>query len=140
MEQVHRAIHEAVLDTGPKQLAHLMGMSHTALLNRSNPNDDSHRLTLEQFLQILVHSKNSEPLEFLASALGYALVPLAPLESKSLFDSLLDLVAESGDICRAVRDAMAGGRVTKNEKKQIHKGICHVRQSLLALEQSVKAA
>ncbi|WP_350318950.1 phage regulatory CII family protein [Pseudomonas sp. efr-133-R2A-59] len=55
MEQVHRAIHEAVLEAGPKKLAHLMGMSHTALLNRSNPNDDSHRLNLEQFLQILVH-------------------------------------------------------------------------------------
>lgn len=69
MEQVHRAIHEAVLEAGPKQLAHLMGMSHTALLNRSNPNDDSHRLNLEQFLQILVHSKNVEPLELLANTL-----------------------------------------------------------------------
>lgn len=25
MDQVHRAIHEAVLEAGPKQLAHLMG-------------------------------------------------------------------------------------------------------------------
>ncbi|SDA85595.1 hypothetical protein SAMN03159443_03752 [Pseudomonas sp. NFACC15-1] len=32
-----------------------MGMSHTALLNRVNRNDDSHRLNFEPFLQILVH-------------------------------------------------------------------------------------
>ncbi|SFW49737.1 MULTISPECIES: phage regulatory CII family protein [Pseudomonas] len=50
MEQVHR---EAVLEAGPKQLAHLMGMNHTASLNRVNRNDDSHRLNVEQFLQIL---------------------------------------------------------------------------------------
>lgn len=83
MEQVHRAIHEAVLEAGPKQLAHLMGMSHTALFNRSNPNDDSHRLNLEQFLQILVHSKNPEPLQLLACALGYELVPLVPGKNRS---------------------------------------------------------
>ncbi|AKV07896.1 Rha family transcriptional regulator [Pseudomonas fluorescens NCIMB 11764] len=140
MEQVHRAIHEAVLDAGPKQLAHLMGMSHTALLNRSNPNDDSHRLNLEQFLQILVHSKNPEPLQLLASALGYELVPLVKPEGKSLVQALVHMAAESGDVSRAVHDAMADGRVTQIEKAGIQKEIGHVRQSLLVLEESVKAA
>lgn len=140
MEQVHRAIHEAVLEAGPKQLAHLMGMSHTALLNRSNPNDDSHRLNLEQFLQILVHSKNVEPLEHLASTLGYALVPQARPASKNLIEALVHLAAEYGDVSRLVHDALADGRISPFEKANIQKEIGHVRQSLLVLEESVKAA
>jgi hypothetical protein len=140
MEQVHRAIHEAVLEAGPKQLAHLMGMSHTALLNRSNPNDDSHRLNLEQFLQILVHSKNPEPLQLLANALGYALVPQVKPDGVSLVQALVHLAAESGDVSRAVHDAMADGRVTQIEKAGIQREVSHVRQSLLVLEESVKAA
>lgn len=140
MEQVYRAIHEAVLEVGPKQLAHLMGMSHTALLNRSNPNDDSHRLNLEQFIQILVHSKNPEPLELLAGALGYVLVPQVKPKGKSLVEALADLAAESGDVSRAVHDAMSDERVTQIEKAHIQKEIGHVRQSLLVLEESVRAA
>ncbi|WP_306287116.1 phage regulatory CII family protein [Pseudomonas sp. MD195_PC81_125] len=140
MEQVHRAIHEAVLDAGPKQLAHLMGMSHTALLNRSNPNDDSHRLNLEQFLQILVHSNNPEPLQQLANALGYELVPRVRPEGVSLTQALVHLAAESGDVSRAVHDALADGRVSQIEKAGIQKEIGHVRQCLLVLEESVKAA
>jgi hypothetical protein len=140
MEQVHRAVHEAVLDAGPKHLAHLMGMSHTSLLNRSNPNDDSHRLNFEQFLQILVHSKNPEPLQVLANALGYELVPVNKPEGKTLIEALIHLAAESGDVQRSVHDAITDGHISQHEKAQIHKEIRHVRESLLVLEESVKAA
>jgi hypothetical protein len=68
------------------------------------------------------------------------LVPLVKPDGKSLVQALVHMAAETGDVSRAVHDAMADGRVTQIEKAGIQKEIGHVRQSLLVLEESVKAA
>jgi hypothetical protein len=140
MEEVHRAIHETVLEAGPKTLAHLMGMSHTALLNRSNPNDDTHRLTIEQFLQVLVHSNDMRALKALAAEFGYDLVPREQVRSQNLTGALLQMSAEVADVTRAVADALADGRVSQTEKQAIKRELLGARESLDVLEASVKVA
>ena len=140
MEEVHRAIHETVLDAGPKQLAHLMGMSHTNLLNRSNPNDDTHRLNVEQLLQIMLHSQDKRILAALAHEFGFELVAKQPVKSTGLQAAVLHMHDEIADVTKAVVEALEDGHVSSFEKSAIRKEIAEVRQSLDVLEESVKVA
>lgn len=140
MEEVHRAIHEALLEACPKKIAHKMGTSHTSLLNRANPNDDTHRLNVEQFLQILVHTEDMRPLRALAAAFGFDLVAKEKPDSKQLVTALMDMAAEAADVTRAVHDAIADGHVSSFERASIHKEIGEVRRAMDVLEESVKVA
>lgn len=140
MEDIHRAIHEALLDAGPKQIAHLMGTSHTNLLNRANPNDDTHRLNVEQFLQILVHTQDMRPLAALAAAFGFNLVAKEGAEAVNLSAAVLHMHAEVADVTKAATAALDDGRVSQVEKAMIRREITGVRESLDVLEASVQVA
>ena len=68
MDDFLKAIHDAVIDAGAKDLARKMGCSHVALLQRANPNSPDHRMNVEQLFQVLVHSGDMRPLVALAAA------------------------------------------------------------------------
>jgi hypothetical protein len=121
MEEFHRALHDTVLEAGPKTLAHLMGMSHTSLLNRSNPNDDTHRLNIEQFLQILVHSNDVRALRVLAGEMGFELVPRKVQPSGCLTQATLSMASEAADVTKAAIDAMGDGVITRMEVGRIER-------------------
>lgn len=140
MEEVHRAIHETVLDAGPKQLAHAMGMSHTNLLNRCNPNDDTHRLNVEQLLQIMLHSKDGRILAAMAHEFGFELVAKQPVKSTSLQAAVLHMHDEIADVTKAVVEALEDGHVSQHEKQQIKRSIGEAQASMDVLLASVKAA
>ena len=140
MEEIHRAIHETVLDAGPKQLAHLMGMSHTNLLNRSNPNDDTHRLNVEQLLQIMLHSQDNRILAAMAQEFGFELVAKQPVKSTGLQAAVLHMHDEIADVTKAVGEALEDGHVSQHEKQQIKRAIGEASASLDVLRESVKAA
>ena len=137
MEEVHRAVHETVLEAGPKQLAHQMGTSHTSLLNRANPNDDSHRLNFEQFLQILVHSKDMRPLAALAAEFGFELVAKDKPAAQGLAQAFVHMSAEIADVTRAVADALSDGHISGSERREITKELGEARHSLDGLEASL---
>jgi len=140
MEEVHRAIHETVLDAGPKQLAHAMGMSHTSLLNRCNPNDDTHRLNVEQLLQIMLHSQDKRILAALAHEFGFELVAKEPVKSTALQSAVLHMHSEVADVTRAVTAALEDGHVSQTEKALIKREIGEAQRSLNVLIESVKVA
>lgn len=138
MDEVLRAVHETVLDAGPKELAHRMGTSHTSLLNRVNPNDDTHRLNLEQFLQILALSGDMRPLAALADAFGYELVAKEKPAAQELTSALLHMSAEVADVTRAVTDALDDGRVSQIERQKILREAGEARHSIDVLVEAVK--
>lgn len=140
MEEVHRALHETVLEAGPKTLAFLMGMSHTSLLNRSNPNDDTHRLNFEQFLQILVHSNDVRALRAIADLLGYDVIPKQPARQQNLTSALVHMNAEVADVTRTVANALADGHLNSIERASITREADQAIESLHSLKAAVKAA
>lgn len=140
MEEIHRAIHETVLDAGPKQLAHMMGVSHTSLLNRSNPNDDSHRLTFEQVLQILATSNDFRVLHAMADAFGFQVVAKQAAQPKGLQAAVLHMHDEIADVTKAVVEALEDGHVSQVEKQQITRSIAEASTALDVLSASVEAA
>lgn len=56
MEDFLRATQSAVLDHEAKTLAAKMGVPHVSLLQRANPDNDAHHLTIEHLFGILLHT------------------------------------------------------------------------------------
>lgn len=140
MEDIHKAVHDTLLDGGPKQVAHLMGVSHTGLLNRANPNDDTHRLHFDQVLQIIWHTKDPRVVAAMAGLLGFDLVPRNEAPARPVQSSLNEVVAEFGDVARTVHDALEDNVLTSLERRQISKHAKELIEAVQGLIASAKQA
>lgn len=140
MEQFLRACHDAVKDAEPKRLASQMGLPHVSLLQRANPDNDAHKLTINHLYQILLHTQDMRPLAALAAEFGFTLVAKEGAEAVNLSVAVLHMHAEVADVTKAVTAALDDGRVSQVEKAMIRREITGVRESLDVLEASVQVA
>ncbi|WP_248920480.1 phage regulatory CII family protein [Pseudomonas entomophila] len=140
MDEFLRATQSAVLDGEAKVLASKMGVPHVSLLQRANPDNDAHRLTIEHLFGILLHTGDMRPLAALASEFGFDLVPKVAPEPTGLTASLINVGKEVADLTIAVHNALEDEHVSAFEKGQIKVEIEHVRQSLDVMASSVRVA
>lgn len=140
MEDFLRACQAAVLDNEAKALAAKMGVAHVSLLQRANPDNDAHHLTIEHLFGILLHTGDMRPLIALANEFGYDLAAKTAPAPKALTTSLINLGKEVADLTIAVHEALDDNHVSPIEKASIRKELGHVRQSLDVMEASVKVA
>lgn len=140
MDEFLRACQSAVLDNEAKVLAGQMGVPHVSLLQRANPDNDAHHLTVEHLFGILLHTCDMRPLAALADQFGFELVRKEAPAPQALTASMMHVGKEIADLTLAVHSALDDGRVTQIEKQAIRKEIEHVRHELDVMEQSVKAA
>ena len=140
MEDFLRACQSAVLDNEAKALAAKMGVSHVSLLQRANPDNDAHHLTIEHLFGILLHTGDMRPLMALANEFGFDLVSKSVPEPQALTKSLINVGKEVADLTIAVHEALDDNHVSTFEKSLIRQEINHVRQSLDVMDSSVKAA
>ncbi|RMP22176.1 Prophage PssSM-02, c2 family phage regulatory protein [Pseudomonas coronafaciens pv. atropurpurea] len=59
MENFLRSCQSAVLENEAKSLAAKMGVAHVSLLQRANPDNDAHHLTIEHLFGILLHTEGT---------------------------------------------------------------------------------
>jgi hypothetical protein len=140
MDEFLRACQSAVLGNEAKVLAGQMGVPHISLLQRANPDNDAHHLTIEHLFGILLHTGDMRPLAALADQFGFDLVKKEVPAPKALTASMMHVGKEIADLTLAVHSALDDGRVTQIEKQAIRKEIEHVRHELNVMEQSVKVA
>lgn len=140
MEDFLRACQSAVLDNEAKALAAKMGVSHVSLLQRANPDNDAHHLTIEHLFGILLHTGDMRPLAALANEFGFDLISRSSPEPQVLTKSLINVGKEVADLTIAVHQALDDEHVSSFEKSLIRQEINHVRQSLDVMDASVKAA
>lgn len=140
MEDFLRATQSAVLDHEAKTLAAKMGVPHVSLLQRANPDNDAHHLTIEHLFGILLHTGDMRPLEALAEAFGFELVAKERSKSEQLSTAVLHMHAEVADVTRAVTAALEDGHVSQTEKALIKREIGEAQKSLDVLIESVKVA
>ena len=140
MDEFLRACQSAVLDNEAKVLAGQMGVPHVSLLQRANPDNDAHHLTIEHLFGILLHTHDMRPLKVLANEFGFDLVAKTAPAPKALTTSLISLGKEVADLTIAVHEALDDNHVSPLEKASIRKELGHVRQSLDVMEASVKVA
>lgn len=140
MEDFLRACQSAVLDNEAKALAAKMGVPHVGLLQRANPDNDAHHLTVEHLFGILLHTGDMRPLLALANEFGFDLAAKSAPEPQALTKSLINVGKEVADLTIAVHEALGDDHVSTFEKSMIRQEINHVRQSLDVMDASVKAA
>ncbi|WP_454863330.1 phage regulatory CII family protein [Pseudomonas hormoni] len=140
MDDFLRACQNAVLDNEAKSLAAKMGVAHVSLLQRANPDNDAHHLTIEHLFGILLHTGDMRPLRALSEQFGFDLVAKDTPKPQALTSSLINVSKEVADLTIAVHDALADNHVNAFEKNMIRQEISHVRESLDVMEASVKAA
>jgi len=140
MEDFLRATQSAVLDHEAKALAAKMGVPHVSLLQRANPDNDAHHLTIEHLFGILLHTGDMRPLEALADSFGFELVAKERPKSEQLSTAVLHMHAEVADVTRAVTAALEDGHVSQTEKALIKREIGEAQKSLDVLIESVKVA
>jgi hypothetical protein len=140
MDEFLRACQSAVLDNEAKVLAGQMGVPHVSLLQRANPDNDAHHLTIEHLFGILLHTGDMRPLAALADQFGFDLVAKAAPAPRALTSSMMHVGKEIADLTIAVHSALGDGHVSQIEKQAIRKEIEHVRHELDVMEESVKVA
>lgn len=140
MDEFLRACQSAVLDNEAKVLAAQMGVPHVSLLQRANPDNDAHHLTIEHLFGILLHARDMRPLAALADQFGFDLVAKAKPVAKALTASMMHVGKEIADLTIAVHSALEDSHVSQIEKQSIRKEIDHVRRELDVMEESVKVA
>ncbi|MBH3464446.1 Rha family transcriptional regulator [Pseudomonas carnis] len=140
MEDFLRACHTTIKESGAEELAGKMCLAHVSLLQRSNPDNAAHHLTIEHLFGILLHTGDMRPLQALASEFGFDLVSKSTPEPQALTKSLINVGKEVADLTIAVHEALDDNHVSSFEKSLIRQEINHVRQSLDVMDASVKAA
>ena len=140
MEDFLRACQSAVLDNEAKTLAAKMGVAHVSLLQRANPDNDAHHLTVEHLFGILLHTGDMRPLMALADEFGFDLVQKTPPKAQALASSLAAVGKEVAELTIAVHAALEDNHVSSIERALIRKEISHVRVGLDVMEASVRAA
>src|SRR5690606_10776637 len=140
MEDFLRATQAAVLDNEAKVLATKMGLPHVSLLQRANPDNDSHNLTIQHLFGILLHSGDMRPLEALASEFRFDLVSREAVTAKDLSGAVRHMHAEVADVTTAVTQALEDGRVSRVEKELIKRELAQAQNSLDVLLESVRLA
>lgn len=140
MEDFLRACHTTVKESGAEELAGKMCLAHVSLLQRSNPDNAAHHLTIEHLFGILLHTQDMRPLLALADSFGFELVAKTAPNPQALTTSMISVGKEVADLTIAVHQALEDNHVSQFEKSQIKVEINHLRQSLDVMEASVKAA
>ncbi len=140
MDKFLRACHDAVKDNEAKTLSAKMGVPHVSLLQRANPDNDAHHLTIEHLFGILLHTEDMRPLKALADSFGFDLVAKEAPVPKALTAAMISVGKEVAELTIAVHVALEDNHVSQIEKAQISKEIDHVRKSLDEMASSVKAA
>jgi hypothetical protein len=140
MDEFLRACQSAVLDNEAKVLAGQMGVPHVSLLQRANPDNDAHHLTIEHLFGILLHTGDMRPLAALADQFSFDLVKKEAPAPEALTASMMHVGKEIADLTIAVHLALDDGHVSQIEKQAIRKEIEHVRNELDVMEVSVKVA
>ncbi|SEI17103.1 phage regulatory CII family protein [Pseudomonas asplenii] len=140
MDEFLRACQSAVLDNEAKVLAGQMGVPHVSLLQRANPDNDAHHLTIEHLFGILLHTQDMRPLLALADQFGFDLVPREKPAAKPLMVALARAALEFAEVTVETHSAMADGRVDQVERARVLKEIAHTEEALATLKASVKVA
>ena len=140
MEDFLRACHATIKESGAEELAGKMCMAHVSLLQRSNPGNAAHHLTIEHLFGVLLHTQDMRPLAALAGEFGYSILKKEQPVALGIHEALGRATLEFAEVTVETHAAMADGRVDQVERARILKEIAHAEEALAQLKASVKVA
>jgi hypothetical protein len=138
LDAAHKTVH--AYPGGSESLAPRIGMSAAVLRNKVNPNNTTHHLSLAEASEIMGVTGDDRILHALAASHGYTLQQTDAPVAGTLVGALLDAGCIKGKLCQIISEALADGRITPNEAKEIAE-VCGDAQAMLAqVAQHARAA
>ncbi len=138
-EAIYRTVHG--FPGGAVKLAPRVNMNAGTLSNKANPTMDAHQLTVRESLSIQLSTSDCQIFYAMGVVLSHACIPLGSFNGISdleLLSSYADYHAEVGKTAQSVRDAVADGRITREEcarvKRHIHRETQRAFEFLSRLE------
>ena len=106
---------------GVSALAVRMGVVPGTLLNKVNPNNNSHHLTLREAVEMMEFSDNPALLQAMAARLGYTVIPAVPDQSDGdPVQAMAELGMAQGDFMNYVGQALGDGpHCTANQVRAV---------------------
>jgi hypothetical protein len=118
IDAAHKTVHD--YPGGSQSLGPRIDMSPAVLRNKVNPNNDTHHLTLAEASEIMSVTGDHRILHALAAEHGYVLQKAENTTTEgTILQLLLRANAAEGDLDKALNDALADGRLTQNELKEV---------------------
>lgn len=135
MDHLDQAVYDTVHNSemSSQGISRSLGMSHQVLLNKANPQNEFHKLSLRESIAIQLITGNSR----IHEAMGDELDINAGQVSGNLMEAVLAAAKEHGDVVRAVHDALADGSLTHREAEQCQGEISEAIDSLVNLRKVV---
>lgn len=116
-DAAYRTVHD--YPGGAGSLAPRLGVSSARVLdNKVNPNQAHHKLTLDEAVDAMVLSGDVRILHAIASRVAHVAIPVCHFDGVSdeaLLDVYTTLIAELGNFSATFHDALADGRITRDE-------------------------
>lgn len=141
MLNLMRAIHDVVECHGSANVAEGAAFTSRALLlQKANPDYDSHRMNVQELHRIMKFTNDFRPLEAWAEAFGFDLVPKEQPAAIDVHQALSHVALEISEVTVETHRAMADGRVDQVERARILREISQAEAALDQLKASVKAA
>jgi Phage regulatory protein CII (CP76). len=140
MDHIDSAIYDTVHNSGlaPKQLAELMGMSHQVLLNKANPQCEANKFSVHELMALQRHALSTRIVEAMCLELGFNALGPVKAKAESLMDAMLTVVAECGDVSRAVHDSLEDGKLTNRERNEMQREINEAIDALMSMRLAIK--
>lgn len=121
---------------GAASLGPRIGISSQVLINKVNPHQEHHKLSLSESVKLQAITGDLRILDAMASSLGCVCIPTGNLPAvgdMELLDSFMSVVRELGELSAEFQRDWADGRITPKEHDRIKQEAYEVQQSLAAL-------
>jgi hypothetical protein len=132
---IHNTLHQSHLCA--KAISSEMGIGHQVLVNKANPQTDSHKLTCREALQMQLITGNHAIHIAMTNELNLASKQVAEPQPLGVLESVLIAGKEHGDVLRSITDAMADGRFTLREQEDCQREITEAIDALTQLRESI---
>jgi hypothetical protein len=136
MDHIDQAIYDTVhgSELSAKQIAPLMGVGHQVLINKANPQTETHKMALREAVAIQLITGNHAIYRAMGTELSLSKPDAKPLE---IMASALKAGKEHGDVIRSIYAALEDGRMTMREQEQCQREITEAIEALMQLRESV---
>lgn len=139
MDQIDIAVH-GVVHSSPdsaKQIASKLGMSYQVLVNKVNPNNETHKLTLREVVAIMLITDDVRILKAMGSELGCSVERRSDCPARDVMEAALNASIEHNDVQQAILKGMQDKRLSEREKAGILLQVHEAREALDHVERSV---
>jgi hypothetical protein len=138
MDHIDQAIYDTVHGStkAAKQISSLMAMSHQVLINKANPQNETHKITLREAVTIQLITGNQSIYRAMGTELALNEEGFQPV---GIMESALKAGKEHGDVISSIYEALEDGKMTMREQEKCQREITEAIDALMQLRESVLA-